>query len=159
MRWVFRVFTYKLRAKTNRHSVREFQITGPICWKGLSPTVLLSILGAWNMWGNREISYPSRMAYEGLPNPPKWPQMFLTDGSKTEEGVAVAAVSTKHVCIPYTCRFLDIRELWTIILAFIHAYHSKQKSFLIFCDSLLSLQAIFNLNYDHWASKDFRTAQ
>ena len=89
------------------------------------------------------------MAPKDLPNPSKMAPNLFTDGSKTEEGVAVAAVSTKHVCKPYTCQLLDKRELWAFLLAFRHAYHSKQKSFLILSDSLLSLQAIFNLKYNH----------
>ena len=36
-----------------------------------------------------------------------------------------------------------------ILLALKHVYYSKEKSFLILCDSLSSLQSILNLKYDH----------
>ena len=61
---------------------------------------------------------------------------IFTDGSKTEEGVAAAAVSTKRINKTFTCRLPDdssihIVELWAILLALKHVYNSKGKSFLI----------------------------
>ena len=78
----------------------------------------------------------------------------ITDGSKTEEGVAAAAVSTKRIKNPFTCRLPDdssisTAELRAILLALKHVYYSKEKSFLILSDSLSSLQSILNLKYDH----------
>ena len=78
----------------------------------------------------------------------------FTDGSKTEEGVAAAAVSTKQINKPFTCRLPDNSSIYTaelqaILLALKHIYHSKGKSFLILFDSLSSLQSILNLNSDH----------
>ena len=77
----------------------------------------------------------------------------LTDSSKTEEGTAAVAVSTKQINKP-TCRLPDdssvyTAELWAILLALKHVYCSKRKSFLILSDSLSSLQSAFNLKYDH----------
>ena len=80
--------------------------------------------------------------------------MFFTDGSKTEEGVAAGAVSTKRINKPFTCRLPDDSSRYTaklrvILLALKHVYCSKGKSFLILSDSLSSLQSILNLKYNH----------
>ena len=81
-------------------------------------------------------------------------EKIFTDGSKTEEGVAAAAVSTKRMKKTFTCRLPDDSSIYTaelraILLALKHVYYSKEKSFLILSDSLLSLQSILNLKYDH----------
>ena len=78
----------------------------------------------------------------------------ITDGSKTEDRVAAAAVSTKRINKPFTCRLPDDSSVYTaelraILLALKYVYYSKGKSFLILSDSLSSLQSIFNLKYDH----------
>ena len=78
----------------------------------------------------------------------------INDGSKPEEGVAAAAVSTKDIRKPFTCGLQDDSSIFTaelraILLALIHVFCSKEKSFLILSDSLWSLQAIFNLMHDH----------
>ena len=64
------------------------------------------------------------------------------------------AVSTKRINKSFTCQLPDNNsiypaELWAILLALKHVYHSKGKSFLILFDSLSSLQSILNLKYDH----------
>ena len=79
---------------------------------------------------------------------------FFTDDSKTEVGVAAAAVSTNRINKPFTCRLPDDSSIYTadlraILLALKHVYYSKGKSFLILSDSLLSLRSILNLKYDH----------
>ena len=78
---------------------------------------------------------------------------FSTDGSKIEDGVAAAAVSTKRINKPSTWRLPDDSSIYTaelraILLALRHVYYSKEKSFLILSDSLSSLQSIFNLSSD-----------
>ena len=78
----------------------------------------------------------------------------FTDGSKTEEGVAGAAVSTKRINKPFTCRLPDDSSIYTaelraILLALKHVYYSKGKSFLISSDALSSLQSILSLKFDH----------
>ena len=67
---------------------------------------------------------------------------------------AAAAVSTKQINKPFTCRLPDDSSIYTadlraILLALKHVYYSKEKSFLILSDSLSSLQSILNLKYDH----------
>ena len=81
-------------------------------------------------------------------------EIFFTDGSKTEEGVAAAAVSTKRINKPFTCRLPDDSSIYTaelraILLALKRVYYSKGKSFLILSDSLSSFQSMLNLKYDH----------
>ena len=87
---------------------------------------------------------------------PEYPllEKKFTDGSKTEEGVAAVAVSTKQINKPFTCWLPDncsiyTAELQAILLALKHIYYSKGKSFLILFDSLSSLQSILNLKSDH----------
>ena len=78
---------------------------------------------------------------------------FFTDGSKTEEEVAAAAVSTKRIKKPFTCRLPDdssIYELRAILLALKHVYYSKVKSFLILSGSLSSLESILKLRCINW---------
>ena len=58
---------------------------------------------------------------------------IFTDGSKTEEGVAAAAVSTKRINKPFTCRLPDNSSIYTaefrgILLALKHVSCSKGKS-------------------------------
>ena len=80
--------------------------------------------------------------------------IFFTDGSKTNDGVAAAAVSSRNYKKPYACRVpgdssIYTAELQAILLALKHVYHSKEKSFLILSDSLSALQVVHNLKYDH----------
>ena len=65
-----------------------------------------------------------------------------------------AAVSTKRIKKPFTCRLPDDSSIYTaelraILLALRHVYYSKEKSFLILSDSISSLLSILNLKYDH----------
>ena len=65
-----------------------------------------------------------------------------TDGSKTEEGVAAAAVSTKRINKPFTCRLPDDSSIYTaelraILLALKHVYCSKGKSWNEFPENKL----------------------
>ena len=53
-----------------------------------------------------------------------------------QDGVAAAAVSTKRINKPFTCRLPDDSSVYTaelraILLALKHVYYSKGKSFLI----------------------------
>ena len=76
----------------------------------------------------------------------------FTDGSKTEEGVAAADVSTKHIREPFTYRLPDdssvfTAELWSILLALKCVYCSKEESFFDIVNFLSSLQATYNRKY------------
>ena len=57
---------------------------------------------------------------------------IFTDGSKTEEGVAATAVSTKRINKHFTCQLPDDSSIYTaelraILLALKHVYYSKGK--------------------------------
>ena len=72
----------------------------------------------------------------------------FTDRSKTDDGVAAAAVSSRNYKKLYACRLpgnssMYTAELHAILLALKHVYHSKQKSFLILSDSLSALHALY----------------
>ena len=84
---------------------------------------------------------------------PSTPILQIIMCSKTEEGIAAAAVSTERINKPFTCQLPDdssihTAELRAILLALKHVYYSKRKLFSILSDSLSSLQSIFNLKYD-----------
>ena len=78
----------------------------------------------------------------------------FTDGSKTNDGVAAAAVSTRNYKKSYACRLpgdssIYTDELRAILLTLKLFHHSKEKSILIVSDSLSALQAVHNLKYNH----------
>ena len=79
---------------------------------------------------------------------------IFTDGSESDEGVAVVTVTLKNYHMGYTCRLpndscIFTAELRAILLALWHIYHSKKKSFLVLSNSLSSLQVSHNMKYDH----------
>ena len=79
---------------------------------------------------------------------------IYTDGSKVEEKVAAAAVSSVAPNSPFSFRLRDhcsiyTAELQAILFALKQVYQSKEKKFMIFSDSLSALQALKNLKTDH----------
>ena len=79
---------------------------------------------------------------------------IFTDGSKVDEKVAAAAVSSVGPNSPLSCRLRDhcsiyTAELQAILLAFKQAYQSQEKKFMIFSDTLSALQALGKLKTDH----------
>ena len=79
---------------------------------------------------------------------------IFTDGSKVDEKVAAAAVSSVTPNSPFSCRLRDhcsiyTAELQAILLALKQAYQSQERQFMIFCDSLSALQALGTLKTDH----------
>ena len=84
---------------------------------------------------------------------PKYMQLY-TDGSKVDEKVAAAAVSSVAANSPFSCRQRDhcsiyTAELQVILFPLKQVYQSKEKKFMIFSDSLSALQALKNLKTDH----------
>ena len=76
-----------------------------------------------------------------------------TDGSKVDEKVAAAAVSSVAPNSPFSCRFRDhcsiyTAELQAILFALKHAYQCQERKLMIFSDSLFSLQALGKLKTD-----------
>ena len=81
---------------------------------------------------------------------------IYTDGSKVDEKVAAAAVSSVAPNSPFSCRLRDhcsiyTAELQAILFALKQVYQSKEKEnkLMIFSDSLSALQMIGNLKTDH----------
>ena len=79
---------------------------------------------------------------------------IYTDGSKVDEKVAAAAVSSVAPNSPFSCRLTDhcsiyTAELQAILLALKQAYQSQESKFMIFSDSLTALQALEKLKTDH----------
>ena len=67
---------------------------------------------------------------------PSTPILQIIMCSKTEEGIAAAAVSTERINKPFTCQLPDDSSIYTaelraILLALKHVYYSKGKSFMI----------------------------
>ena len=75
---------------------------------------------------------------------------IFTDGSKVDEKVAAAAVSSAAPNSPFSCRLRDdcsiyTVELQTILLALKQANQCQERKFIIFSDSLSALQALGKL--------------
>ncbi|WP_419595494.1 ribonuclease H family protein, partial [Thiolapillus sp.] len=84
---------------------------------------------------------------------PNYVQIF-TDGSKVDEKVAAAAVSSVASNSPFSCRLRDhcsiyTAELQALLLALKQAYQSQESKFMIYSDSLSALQALGKLKTDH----------
>ena len=86
---------------------------------------------------------------------PNYVQIF-TDGSKVDEKVAAAAVSSVAQKSPFSCRLRDqcsiyTAELQAILFALTQAYQSQEKKFMFVCfsDSLSILHALRKLKTDH----------
>ena len=79
---------------------------------------------------------------------------IFTDGSKVDEKVAAAAVSSVAPNSPFQCRLRDhfsiyTAELQAILLALRQAYQSQERKFMIFSDSLSALHALRKFKTDH----------
>ena len=84
---------------------------------------------------------------------PNYVQIF-TDGSKVDEKVAAAAVSSVAQNSPFSCRLRDHCSIYTVelqstLFALKQAYQSQERKFIIFSDSLSALQALAKLKTDH----------
>ena len=79
---------------------------------------------------------------------------IFTDGSKVDEKVAAAAVSSVAPNSPFACGLRDHCSIYTverqeILFALKQAYQSQERKFMIFSDSLSALQALRKLKTDH----------
>jgi len=80
----------------------------------------------------------------------KYYYCIFTDGSKESNRVAAAVVhrdNTKCVRLPNTARIFRA-ELYALLLAINVVRRSKEKNFVIFSDSMSSLQSIYGFNLD-----------
>ena len=98
-------------------------------------------------------------------NPEVYKQAFLEitsrhqnhvhiDGSKVDEKVAAAAVSSVAPNSPFPCRLRDhcsiyTAELQAILFALKQAYQSQERKVMVFSDSLSAVQALGKLKTDH----------
>ena len=79
---------------------------------------------------------------------------IFTDGSKVDEKVAAAAVSSVAPNSPFSCRLRDYCSIYTtelqaILFALKQAYQSQERKFMIFSESLSALQTLGKLKTDH----------
>ena len=84
---------------------------------------------------------------------PKYMQIY-TDGSKVDEKVAAAAVSSVAPNRPFSCRLrgycsIYTAELQAILFALKQVFQSKEKKIMIFSDSLCALQALKKFLIDY----------
>jgi ribonuclease HI len=131
--------------------IDDTSVLGTAPWTLPIPTVRFD-LNQFKKETTNPITY-QQSYLELISDYPSYHKLF-TDGSKTNDGVAAAAVSSRNYKKPYACRLpgdssIYTAELRAILLALKHVYHSKEKFFLILSDSLSALQAIHNLKYDH----------
>ena len=139
------------KSKVNLNLVDDAPSLDIVPWKLVVPTVRFDVASFKKDTTNPEIY---KQLYLQLTSEYPLSEIFFADGSKTKEGVAAAAISTKRIKKPFTCWLPDdssiyTAELWAILLALKPVYYSKEKSFLILSDSLSSLQSVLNLKYDH----------
>ena len=139
------------KSKLNLNLVDDASPLDIIPWKLSVPVVRFDLTSFKKDTTNPEIY---KQLYLQLISEYPLSEKKFTDSSKTEDRVAAAAVSTKRINKPFTCRLPDDSSVYTaelraILLALKHVYYSKGKIFLILSDSLSSLQSIFNLKYDH----------
>ena len=139
------------KSKLNLNLVDDAPPLDIVPWKLSVPAVRFDLDSLKKDTTNPEIY---KQLYLQLISEYRLSENIFTDGSKTEEGVAAAAISTKRNKTPFTCRLPDDSSIYTaelraILLALKHVYYFKEKSFLILSDSLSSLQSILNLKYDH----------
>ena len=139
------------KSKLNLNLVDDAPLLDIVPWKLPVPAVRFDLASFKKDTTNPEIY---KQLYLQLISEYPLSGKIFTDGSKTEEGVAAAAVSTKRMKKTFTCRLPDDSSVYTaelraILLALKHVHYSKEKSFLILSDSLSSLQSILNLKYDH----------
>ena len=72
---------------------------------------------------------------------------IFTDGSKVNERIAAAEVSSVATSSLFSCRLRDhcsiyTAELQAILFALKQAYQSQESKFMVFSDSLPALQAL-----------------
>ena len=146
-----RIIPHLEKSKLNLNLVDDASPLDIIPWKLSVPVVCFDLTSFKKDTTNPEIY---KQLYLQLISEYPLSEKKITDSSKTEDGVAVAAVSTKRINKPFTCWLPDDSSIYTaelraILLALKPVYYSKGKSFLILSDSLSSFQSIFNLKYDH----------
>ena len=140
-----RILPHLEKSKLNLNLVDDAPLLDIVPWKLSVPAVRFDLTSLKKDTTNPEIykQLCLQLISEYLLS-----EFFFTNGSKTEEGVAAAAVSTKRINKPFTCRLPDDSSIYTaelraILLALKHVYYSKGKSFLILSDSRSDIRLIY----------------
>ena len=120
--------------------VDDTTVTDTPPWSQSEPQICLSLKKYKKYSTNPEVYKQAFL--EITSRHPKYMQIF-TDGSKIDEKVAAAAVSSVAPNSPFSCRLRDhcsiyTAELQAILFALKQVYQSKEKKFMIFSDSLCS---------------------
>ena len=128
-----RILPHLEKSKLNLNMVYDAPSLDIVPWKLSVPAVRFDLTSFKKDTTNPEIY---KQLYLQLIFEYPLSEKKFTDGSKTEEGVAVAAVSTKRINKPFTRRLPDDSSIYTaelraILLALKHVYYSKGKSFFI----------------------------
>ena len=110
-------------------------------------------------WSQFELQIYLWQTRKKTPNPEVYKQAFLeitsrqqnhvqifTDGSKVDEKVATAALSSVAQNSPFSCWLRDHRS---ILFALKQAYQSQERKFVIFSDSLSTSQTLRKWKTDH----------
>ena len=139
------ILSHLEKSKLNLNLVDDAPSLDLVPWKLSVPAVHFDLTSFKKDTTNPEIY---KQLYLQLISEYPLSNFFFTDGSKTEEGVAAAAVSTKRINKPFTCRLPDDSSMYTaelraILLALKHVYYSKGKSFLILSDSRSDIRLIY----------------
>ena len=137
------------KSKLNLNLVDDASPLDIIPWKLSVPVVCFDLTSFKKDTTNPEIY---KQLYLQLISEYPLSETVFINSSKTGRSCR-AAVSTKQINQPFTCRPPDDSSIYTaelraILFTLKHVYYSKGKSFLILSDSLSSLQSIFNLKYD-----------
>ena len=135
-----RIIPHLEKSKLNLNLVDDASPLDIIPWKLSVPVVRFDLTSFRKDTTNPEIY--RQLCLQLISEYPLSEKKF-TDSSKTEDGVAAAAVSTKRINQPFTCWLPDDSSVYTaelraILLALKQVYYSKGKSFLILSDSVSS---------------------
>ena len=98
------------KSKLNLNLVDDVPSLDIVPWKLSVPAVRFDLTSFKKDTTNPEIY---KQLYLELISEYSLSETFFTDGSKTEEGVAAAAVSTKWINRPFTCWLPDDSSIYT----------------------------------------------
>ena len=146
--WILPLFE---DSKIDLDVVDDTTVTDTPPWSQSEPQICLSLKKYKKYSTNPEVYKQAFL--EITSRHPKYMQIF-TDGSKIDEKVAAAAVSSVAPNSPFSCRLRDhcsiyTAELQAILFALKQVYQSKEKKFMIFWDSLSALQVLKDFKMDH----------
>ena len=139
-----RIIPHLEKSKLNLNLVDDASPLDIIPWKLSVPVVRFDLTSFKKDTTNLEIY---KQFYLQLISEYPLSEKIFTDGSKTEDGVAAVAVSTKRINKPFTCRLPDDSSIYTaelraILLAVKHVYYSKG----FFCVDIIRFPLLFTVD-------------